>query len=118
MLDRLGAAARAGRITARLRQLSTLQVDILRRHYGTGSLPFGVDPCASLLARARRLCGVVGAVGAEVLRAGLLGASEAERTALAVEADALVEQARSAYDGLRVDPVDRVQVHDPRPWRR
>lgn len=118
MHQRLGAAANVASIEDRLRQLTRIQVEALRLHYSDASLPFGVPGAAILLARARRLVGLGGGMGLSELREALRGASVDEREGIATEGAALVEVARLAFDALPRGEVRRVQVDDPREWKR
>lgn len=124
MLGRLGSVATASDIRARLQRLSPMQNEILRAHYSGESLPYTVDVAACLLARARRLCELpegATTIPLELLRAALMVCTEDERQKLAKEADAIVVSARDAYDAVRLSKEERaarVQVDDPRAWKR
>ena len=54
MLERCSAANQSRVVEAKLRQLSSIQVDALRLHY-SASLPFGIEASAILLTSARGL---------------------------------------------------------------
>lgn len=122
MLNSLDGLGRASQVRDRLAQLTPTLVAALRLHYSGKSLPYSVDPAAALLKRARRLCGVPdgkdAVIAPEVLRAVLMKTDEAERAALAKEADALVAGARDAYDRTHAERPRDVVVRDPRPWVR
>lgn len=130
MFQRLRYAADAKRIEAKLRTLSRMQVDALRLHYSTASLPFGVPAAASVLPRVKREQSQQGDCMAE-LRALLMtpvdvakDATKAEREAAKKEfhemidrltkaANDLVRGARDAYDRASGGDVRSVQVNEP-----
>ena len=131
MFHRLQHAASATRIEAKLRTLTRIQVEALRLHYSTASLPFGVPAAASLLPRAKRMLSQPGDGMAE-LRAFLMvpievakDASKAEKAEAKKEFNAMVDiltkaandlvnGARAAYDAAHVERVKNVQVSEPR----
>ena len=131
MFQRLQYAGDCKRIEAKLRTLTRIQVEALRLHYSTASLPFGVPAAASLLPRAKRMLSQPGDGLAE-LRAFLMvpvdlgtDATKAEKAeakkifdgqieALTKAANDLVKGARAAYDSAHVERVKNVQVSEPR----
>lgn len=96
-LDRVGIGRRIRRIEATLGRLEPHQVAVLRLHYTGGSLPFAVDPAAALLPLCQRWTALGGPYPQD-LRGALHGATEAQRKAIAVDADRAVTQAMEAYE--------------------
>ncbi len=118
MLRRIDTGRTGCTVAARLGQLTHVHQAALKLHYDPHmTLPYSVDACATLLALSRALT-APDAPDMLTLRKALQGATAARREAIAQQATALVRSAKDAYEATEVVEGRRVQVDDPREWRR